>query len=233
MNDKENSGMSRKIAVIFLCSLLTLALATSPFAQAQVQEKQAPAVGVPEKKAAETLAPEKKPGLPEDPKKHTTPGLYVTAKEAYAMWNKDQDKIKILDCRTPEEYALVGHAPMAINIPFQFMAYRWNPKKKEYAMKDNPRFIQQAKKAFQPTDTILVMCRSGHRSAKTVDKLTKAGFKNVYNISDGFEGDKVKDKNDPTFGKRTKDGWRNSALPWTYDLDTNLMYLPEGKPKSN
>lgn len=225
--------MSRKIAVIFLCCLIPLAFATSPFAQAQVQEKQAPAVAVPEKKAPETPAPEKKPGLPEDIKKHTRIGLYVSAKEAYAMWDKDQDKIKLLDCRTPEEYAFVGHAPMAINIPLQFMDYRWNPKKKEYAMKDNPRFIQQAQKAFKPTDTILVMCRSGHRSAKTVDTLDKAGFKNVYNIHDGFEGDKVKDKNDPNDGKRTKNGWRNAAVPWTYDLDTNLMYLPMGKPKNN
>lgn len=224
--------MSRRIAVIFLCCLLSLTFAISLSAQTQAPAQKAPAATTPEQKPAEAAAPEKKPGLPEDPKKHTTVGLYVTAKEAYAMWQKDQDKVKVLDCRTPEEYAYVGHAAMAVNIPSQFMTYRWNPEKKENLMKDNPKFVQQVKKAFKPTDTILVMCRSGHRSAASVEKLAKAGFKTVYNIHDGFEGDKVKDKNDPNYGKRAKDGWRIAGLPWTYDLDTNLMYLPQGKPKT-
>jgi len=223
--------MYRRITVIFMCCLLSLTFGTSLFAQTQVPEKQAPAAAVPEQKAAEAAAPEKTPGIPADKKKHTTLGLYVTAKEAYGLWQKDPDKVKVLDCRTPEEYAFLGHAPMAVNIPTQFMTYRWNPEKKGYAMKDNPKFVLQAKKVFKPTDTILVMCRSGHRSAKTVDKLAKAGFTNVYNISDGFEGDKIQDKNDPNYGKRAKDGWRNAGVPWTYDLDLNLMYLPGGKPK--
>jgi thioredoxin 1 len=28
-------------------------------------------------------------------------------------------------------------------------------------------------------------------------------------------------------GKRMKNGWKNSGLPWTYDLDPKLMYLAE------
>ena len=47
-----------------------------------------------------------------------------------------------------------------------------------------------------------------------------------------FEGDKVKDPQSPNHGKRMKDGWRISNLPWTYDLDVNLVYLPKGKPKA-
>lgn len=223
--------MSRRIAVIFICCLLSLTFAASLLAQAQAPAQQAPVTAAPEKQPAPAAAPEKKAVVPEDPKKHTSLGLYVTAKEAYDLWQKDQDKVKVLDCRTPEEYAFLGHAPMAVNIPSQFMVYRWNPEKKEYAMKDNAKFVQQVKKLFKPTDTILVMCRSGHRAAPGVEKLVKAGFKNVYNVHDGFEGDKVKDKNDPNYGKRTKDGWRNAGLPWTYDLDVNLMYLPQGKPK--
>lgn len=204
--------MVRRFSVCCLFLLLTLCLTSVVFAQAPAQ----PTVAAPA---------EKKPGTPDDPKKHTSLGLYVTAKEAYEMWQKDPDKIKILDCRTPEEYAFVGHSTMAVNIPSRFMAYRWDAEKKDYVMKDNPRFIQQVKKVFKPTDTIAVMCRSGHRSAASVEKLAKAGFKNVYNINDGFEGDKIKDKNDPNVGKRMKDGWKNSGLPWTYDFDQKLMYF--------
>jgi hypothetical protein len=29
-----------------------------------------------------------------------------------------------------------------------------------------------------------------------------------------------------------KNGWKNSGIPWTYDMDINLMYLPYGKPKT-
>lgn len=43
---------------------------------------------------------------------------------------------------------------------------------------------------------------------------------------DGFEGDKVADKASPDFGKRLKDGWRNSKAPWATDLDEKRVHLP-------
>ena len=46
---------------------------------------------------------------------------------------------------------------------------------------------------FKPDDTIVAMCRSGGRSAFAINMLAKAGFVNVYNIIDGFEGDTVDD----------------------------------------
>jgi rhodanese-related sulfurtransferase len=179
---------------------------------------------------SEPAAAAKPTAAPQDPKKHVKSDLYVSAKDAYAMWQADQANVKILDCRCPEEFAFVGHAPMAVNVPFKFVVYKWEPKKKEYQMRKNPQFQALAKKHFKPTDTILVMCRSGHRSAETVNALLQSGFKNVYNIVDGFEGDKEKDKNNPNNGKRTVDGWKNSGAPWTYDFNTELMYLIE-KPK--
>jgi len=176
-------------------------------------------------KAAEPAAAPKaaaEPALPKD--KETVLKLYVTAKEAYGMLQKDP-AVKLLDCRTPEEYAFVGHPAMAKNIPSKFMTYKWDEKKKGYAMKDNPRFAALVKKQFKPDEVILVMCRSGQRSAASVNKLAKAGYQKVYQITDGFEGDKVKDPQSPNVGKRAKNGWKNASLPWTYDLDQKLMYL--------
>lgn len=160
-----------------------------------------------------------------DSGKTTKMGLYVTSKEAYKMWSEAKDKVKVLDCRTTEEYVFVGHAPMAYNIPSRFMSYDFNADKKEYAMKVNEKFVEMVKAKLNPDDTILVMCRSGQRSAASVNLLADAGFKKVYNIIDGFEGDKEKDKNSPNHGKRTVDGWRNSGSPWTYDLDPSLVFL--------
>ena len=208
---------------------MLLLLSCSLLASAQSEK---PAAAPPAEKAVATAAEAQKapPEIPKD--KQTTLGLYVTAKEAYDMWQKDQQKIKIIDCRTPEEYVFIGHAPMAANVPSKFMTYAWDEKKKEYAMKPNPNFVKEVQKRFAKDDTILVMCRSGQRSAPSVDLLAKAGFTKVYNITDGFEGDKVKDPQGPNHGKRMKNGWRVSNLPWTYDLDVNLMYLPKGKPKA-
>jgi rhodanese-related sulfurtransferase len=166
---------------------------------------------------------------PADTKKHTKLGLYVTAQEAFDMWSANKDKVKVLDCRTPEEYAFVGHAPMAYNVPSRFMTYVFDAEKKDYNMKVNDAFVEQVKAKLKAEDTILVMCRSGQRSAMSVNLLAEAGFKQVYNIVDGFEGDKEKDKASPNSGKRTVDGWRNSKAPWTYDLDAALVYQPDKK----
>ena len=161
---------------------------------------------------------------PADEKKHTKAGLYVTAKEAYDAWNADKDGVKILDCRTPEEYVFVGHAPMAFNIPSKFMTYDFNVEKKEYVLKANDGFVEAAKAAFAPDAAIMIMCRSGQRSAESVNKLTEAGFTKVYSIIDGFEGDMDKDQQSPTFGKRAINGWQNAKLPVTYALDPKLIY---------
>lgn len=166
---------------------------------------------------------------PKDTRKQTEAGKYVTASEAFELWKANPEAIKIIDCRTPQEYVFVGHAPMAFNIPSKIWTGGWNAEKTSYDLKDNPDFETYAKEKFKLSDTLMVMCRSGHRSAASVNRLVKAGFKNIYNIIDGFEGDKVPDDESYYKGKRMKNGWKNSTAPWTYDLDTALVYLPAGK----
>ena len=158
--------------------------------------------------------------------KQTALGLYLTAKEAFSKWHVDSDKVVVLDVRTPEEYIFVGHAPMARNIPVRVLNQELTAKNRRPVMEPNPDFVSQVKTDYKVTDTILVMCRSGGRSAFAVNLLAEAGFKQVYNITDGFEGDAVKDPQSYYNGKRVKNGWRNSGAPWTYKLEPNLMYQP-------
>lgn len=164
--------------------------------------------------------------VPKDEKKLTTAGKYVTAPEAYDMWKANPDKVKIIDVRTPEEYSFVGHAPMAYNIPSKLWSGKFDAEKKDYVLDDNADFEAQVKKVTAPGDTLILMCRSGHRSAPAVNRLTTAGITNVYNLIDGFEGDKVSDEDSYSKGKRAKNGWRNANLYWTYDLDAKLIYNP-------
>jgi len=164
--------------------------------------------------------------VPSSAKKQTTAGNYANAMQAYEMWQANPEKVKILDCRTPEEYVFLGHPDMAHNIPSSVWTGVWNSEKKSFDLKENPDFEAEAKKRFKEDDTIMIMCRSGNRSATSVNRLTKAGFTKVYNIIDGFEGDKVKDEESYYNGKRMKNGWKNSCAPWTYHLDPKLIYAP-------
>lgn len=171
--------------------------------------------------AAQTAAATDIPG-----EKQTALGLYLTAKEAFAVWQSDPEHVRVLDVRTPEEYMFVGHGEMAVNIPLSLQTYDWDAEKEHFAMKPNPDFLAQVQAWAQPGDKILVMCRSGGRSAKAVDKLAEAGFTNVYSIVDGMEGDAVKDPDSADKGKRTVNGWKNAGNPWTYKVDPGLVHWP-------
>ena len=155
--------------------------------------------------------------------KQTSLGLYVTAKEAYGKWQAYPENITVLDVRTTEEYLFVGHAPMAWNVPLMSQTYEWNADRQSFAMLPNPGFVSQVMELASPSDTILVMCRSGGRSAMAVNRLAEAGFTNVYNITDGMEGDAVKDPESVFAGQRLKNGWKNSGSPWTYQTDPEHM----------
>jgi rhodanese-related sulfurtransferase len=155
--------------------------------------------------------------------KQTTLGLYVTSKEAYEKWRAAPEDVTIIDVRTPEEYLFIGHAEMAWNIPLAEQLYKWDAEKAQFPMHPLPDFVDRVKQLARPDDVLLVMCRSGGRSAMAVNLLAKAGFKNVYNITDGVEGDVVKDPNSVFNGQRLVNGWKNSGLPWTYDINPDRL----------
>ena len=157
--------------------------------------------------------------------KQTSLGLYVTAKEAYDKWLAAPDAVKVLDVRTLEEYLYIGHAPMAWNNPLLFQTNEWDAEKERFSMQPNSEFLSLVKEVAAPTDTIMVMCRSGGRSAMAVNKLAEAGFTNVYQITDGMEVDSIDDPLSVFKGQRLKNGWKNSGLPWTYKPDPERIKL--------
>ena len=166
-----------------------------------------------------------KSNIPEG--KQTVLGLYVTAKEAYEKWKAAPDKVKIIDVRTPEEYLFVGHPTMAWKIPVAVQIYEWDPEKKNYPMKPLLDFVSRVSEVAKPDDTLMVMCRSGGRSAIAVNFLAKAGFKNVHNIIDGMEGDANADSDTVAQAQPLKDGWKNSGCSWTKKLTPERLVLPK------
>jgi rhodanese-related sulfurtransferase len=189
--------MLKKSLLMMVASLVLLAVAANAFGGVELSEK-----------------------------KKTVLGLYVNSQQALAMWKASPEKVTIIDVRTPEEYNFIGHASMAYNIPSKFMTLEYNVKKKNYNEVENKDFLDEIQKRFKKDQTLLLMCRSGNRSASAVNLLAKAGYKNVYNIYDGFEGDKVKDESSYFNGQRMVNGWKNSGNPWTYEGEESLMYFP-------
>jgi len=154
----------------------------------------------------------------------TTPGLYITAADAGRVL-AENDTVALLDVRSPSETMLVGYPTQAAaNIPFKLVDpdLAYNAEKSAYEMAANPTFTDEVKAwlgsdAAQGIDTLVVMCRSGSRSADAVDALTEAGIDvTLYSMVDGFEGD----KNDN--GVRDVNGWRIAGLPWTYEIRDGL-----------
>ena len=160
--------------------------------------------------------------------KQTTLGLYVTAKEAYEKWLAAPQQVKILDVRTPEEFLFVGHPDMAWKIPVALQSYEWDANQKQFPMKPLPDFASRVSEIAKPGDMLLVVCRSGGRSAIAVNFLAKAGFKHVYNVTDGMEGDEVYDPGSVFHGMRLRNGWKIAGCPWTCKLTPDRMLLPNG-----
>jgi len=163
-------------------------------------------------------------------KKQTKLGLYMTAEQAYKHVDANMDKTLFVDIRTPSELNYLGAATlMDAHVPAVFMdSTGWNDKKHRYNRAKNKTFVVDMDKALQKkgltkNDTVILMCRSGKRSASAVNTLADNGYTKVYTVVDGYEGDKV--KKGPNKGKRMKNGWKNSGLPWTYSLDKDYMYI--------
>jgi rhodanese-related sulfurtransferase len=98
----------------------------------------------------------------------------LTAREAYAKWQAQSGKSIILDVRTPEEFLFVGHAEMAWNVPVAAQSYIWDSATGQFPMRPLPDFVSGVEQIAKHSDTLLVMCRSGGRSALAVS-LTRSG----------------------------------------------------------
>jgi rhodanese-related sulfurtransferase len=167
---------------------------------------------------------------PTNKKKLTPQGKYLTPQEAYDMMQKEGDKVLFVDVRTPEELYFVGYPTVVDkNVPLAYVDYSKFKKNKKgkvvkFASKMNDKFVPEVEaalkeKGLDKNAPIILMCRSGHRAAKAAKILDKAGYKNVYNLDQGFEGDKDKQKH------RTVNGWKNAGLPYTYAVNPKVFIL--------
>lgn len=159
-------------------------------------------------------------------KKATALKLYLHPKDALARMNgPEAAKTLFIDVRTPQEAMFVGMASVVdANIPYMVMPElpEWDAKKNAYKLMANSGFLPAViakleAKGLGKNDTVILMCRSGDRSATAANLLAKAGFTKVYSVLEGFEGDLSKE------GRRAVNGWKNDGLPWSYELAKDKM----------
>lgn len=163
-------------------------------------------------------------------KKQTKLGLYMTPNQASNYMKKHESKALFIDVRTRPEVNFLGMPTVASsNIPYMKMNdwYSWNAKKKNFNLDVNSEFSSTVEelvktKGLTKNDTLILICRSGSRSSKAADLLSKLGYTKVYSIPEGYEGDKSKAV--MTKGQRIVNGWKNSGLPWSYKLQVSKMY---------
>lgn len=163
--------------------------------------------------------------------KRTETQHYLTSQEVYDFKTKDANKTLLVDIRTPYELQFVGYAnAIDGNVPYLTYDFSgWDDKTGEYKRNFNSGFVGQVEDLMKKAGLsgkdarIILMCRSGDRSAKAADLMAKSGYSNVWSAIEGFEGDKAKDGDNK--GKRTVNGWKNANLPWTYSLDKNKAFF--------
>ena len=129
----------------------------------------------------------------------------VSPTEAWQKLVTDPHAV-LVDVRTTAEWSYVGLPDLAqLGKPVHRLSWQLFPE-----MQVNAGFLDAVKAAgIGPDQPILLLCRSGVRSAAAAKLLTQNGFTACYNIRDGFEGPGDADKH-----RGRVSGWKVEGLPW-------------------
>lgn len=109
---------------------------------------------------------------------------------------------QLVDVRTAEERKFVGHVPGSLHVAWASGT----------SLTRNPRFVRELEAKTGKDAALLLLCRSGKRSALAAEAAAKAGFTRVFNVLEGFEGEI-----DSQQHRGGNDGWRLHGLPWIQD----------------
>lgn len=125
----------------------------------------------------------------------------ITLEEAWQLLYDDKSAV-LIDVRTEAEWNFVG-VPDLSSIEKSVYLIEWS----QAGGVKNPHFVDQAAEAATDKDApVLLLCRSGARSAAAMKALTDAGWTNATNVIAGFEGDLDQ-------ARHRNGGWKFN-LPW-------------------
>lgn len=126
----------------------------------------------------------------------------LTPLETMERLNASRNTV-LLDVRTMPEWNYVGVPAVERLLTVEWQSFPSGAV--------NASFVAQVEQAGVPKDAeIFAICRSGVRSIAAAEALTAAGFEHVYNVLEGFEGDK-----DASGHRSGIGGWKFHGLPWS------------------
>lgn len=131
----------------------------------------------------------------------------ISPPQAYRLL-KENAAAMLVDVRSTMEYDYVGHPVDALHVPIKeppdwdthadFVARLTQSITAQTGDEENPHAVP-----------LLMLCRSGKRSELAAQLALDAGFTEVYNVIEGFEGDR-----DEQGHRSSINGWRFHQLPW-------------------
>jgi rhodanese-related sulfurtransferase len=131
-----------------------------------------------------------------------TEGAYAGAVTPPEAWHlHKQGRARLVDVRTAPEVRYVGCVPGALHV-------EWHGADTEHV----ERFVHDLKAVVRPDETVLLLCRSGVRSHHAARVARNAGYQSVFNVMEGFEGQRNHAQQ-----RGFVDGWRSHGLPWIQD----------------
>lgn len=124
----------------------------------------------------------------------------LTPQEAFAYLQTTPEAL-LIDVRTLAELELVGRVPNALHIEWAFYP----------GMVANPDFSKQLLDQVNKEAPVIFMCRTGGRSHNAAAVAARLGYKQAFNMLEGFEGEANAEQ------QRTLiNGWKHAGLPWTH-----------------
>ncbi|MBK1702052.1 rhodanese-like domain-containing protein [Thiococcus pfennigii] len=131
----------------------------------------------------------------------------LTPQQAHQLLEGDPQAL-LVDIRSTMEYLFVGHPVGAVHVPW-IDEPDWTV---------NPHFVTEIRKLLlggvicteqSHCAPVILICRSGKRSLEAGKCLLESGFRQVFHVDEGFEGELDEHHHRGTLG-----GWRCRGLPW-------------------
>jgi len=126
----------------------------------------------------------------------------LTPAEAYALLQQSSEAL-LVDVRTAAELAWVGK-PLVDDSQYKHIEWTRYP-----GGVPNPDFLDSLRAAAGLDTPVFLLCRSAARSKSAAKAAAEVGFTQVYDILEGFEGDK-----DAEGHRKSVGGWCWRGLPW-------------------
>jgi len=157
------------------------------------------------------------------------PAIAIDAKRAWQIKHDLGAQVLLVDIRGRAEVFYTG-MPLGADaiVPFEEPSrdFAIDAQSGRLAMEFNAHFLERMDDLLNASDLsrsdpVVLLCRSGERSRQAAALLKEHGYRQVFVVSDGFEGALTASAEGGE--ARRERGWKNAGLPWTARVDPRWL----------